>query len=135
MRKWAVIPIMAVCGALAVVGCGAPEAPGTREIPATPSRPAPLTSTPSAAAPEDVAAAKQQLMAEWMELAKSASKEKPNIEQATQVAAKLLALDKSVANRFLDGIEDPAASPFAKILATLSVSSALEPAMVPRRSR
>jgi len=64
---------------------------------------------------------KDQLVARWMDLAKSASREKPNIEEGVALAREIAKGDAAALAPLYDVMADKSCSPFAKALATMSL--------------
>lgn len=89
---------------LSAAGCGAPS-----------------EGTASGAASSSVEPA--QLLAQWTDLAKTATKEKDNIQEAIGIAIELAKTDKNTLTAMLDVLADPATSSMAKIVAKYSLQS------------
>jgi HEAT repeat protein len=75
---------------------------------------------------------KEQLLAQWMELAKSASRLKPNIDEGTAIARQLAACGADALAPLYEVLADRASTPFAKALATMSLTNAVDPKEAPR---
>jgi HEAT repeat protein len=121
----------------------APGAPPPGAGPAAPSTPAPPGAAPGAPGTESrlavrfpeaggATAPKEQLLAQWMEMAKSASREKPNIDEGAAIARQLATYGADALAPLYDVLADRASTPFAKALVTMSVSNVVDPKEGPR---
>lgn len=131
----------------------ATPAPAQTAAPATPApqaaapapRPAPPAETPAPpsqaqlsvpiglegrAAP--LGTSKEELTAQWQELAKAAAAGKPNRDQAISIARALLTFGPDAIDPLFDTLAAPDTTPYAKIMATLGLKSIVNPGMVER---
>lgn len=120
------VAVIGVC--FLMVACSpAPQSPAVPENSVQPE--------PQAQAAQEAQALQEppeQLLAKWMELAKTATKEKPNIDEALVVAGKLAGQDRALLNPLLDVLADAGSTPLMKILAGFSLRPGLNPQMTPR---
>jgi len=107
------------------VACSSPEPP-----PDAPATPAPEAAPE--AAPESAAMTNEELLARWLELAKSVAKETMNSQEAVEIAAKLAQSDLAALNPILDVLADPGASPYAKVMVVASLTPVANPGMSER---
>jgi HEAT repeat protein len=78
-------------------------------------------------------ASRETLLAQWQDLAKAASKDKPNVDEASAVAESLVTQFGAEALAPLyDVMADPKATPYAKALAAVSLKIAPDPSVMPR---
>lgn len=69
----------------------------------------------------------EQMVDRWKAIAAESSAENPMLEEATELAAKIAAREPRALLSLLDVVDDDDESPFAKILATLSLQSFMGP--------
>ena len=85
-----------------------------------------------AKAGEEKAVPKDQLLARWMVLAKSATREKPNVEEGISTAHEMAKGGPGALAPLLDVLADKASSPYAKALAAMSLTDAPDASQLPR---
>ena len=135
------------------VGCGSPAPPASAPLPAPPApTPATLPVSPAPApgesqivvklsdegkpaeakAGEETPVPKDQLLERWLVLAKSATRGKPNIEEGVLVAREIAKAGPAALGPLYDVLGDKASSPFAKALASISLSVVPDAGQLPR---
>ncbi|MCX5757642.1 MAG: hypothetical protein NTU83_03880 [Candidatus Hydrogenedentes bacterium] len=103
----------------------APAVPA--EPAATTAAPAPVAAEPSASTAAPVGPqTKEEALAMWQDLAKTASAEKPNLAEGINVAKKLAEFGQDALQPVYDTLADKASSPRAKALAAISLSGVLD---------
>jgi HEAT repeat protein len=85
-----------------------------------------------AKAGEETAVPTDQLVERWMVLAKSATREKPNVEEGVLVVREIAKAGPAALGPLYDVLADKAASPFAKALASISLSVVFDAGQLPR---
>ena len=90
------------------------------------------TGPTGASATPDTSGARDKLMAEWLELAKTSTRENPEIDRTSEIAGKLAELGWAAFGPLLDLVADPQSEPTIKVLAALSIRENLTVEMVPR---
>ena len=151
MRKRSVIEFWSLCLLLAcmviAVSCGSP-APAPTPPPAPP--PAALAAPPPSAPEAGTApggdqgqllvqfpggsttAPKNDLLARWMDLAKTASREKPNIEEGITLVRDIAKDGPAALAPLYDVLADKASSPYAKAMAAMSLMAMPDASQVAR---
>lgn len=130
MRPIASVIIAIGVGALLFYGCKPstpPDQPVIFEPPATTTG-QPVVPGQAPAGSETV----EQMVERWKELAKSASRENPHIDEAFQLATDIAIQDPHALLSLLDLVSDPQSSPYTKVLATLSLAPVVGPHLAPR---
>jgi len=74
----------------------------------------------------------EALRSRWMELAKSATRAAPPIEETKELAQQMYEKDPKSLYPLLDLVANPSESPFVKILATLSLMPGVDEQLAPR---
>jgi HEAT repeat protein len=77
-------------------------------------------------------ASKEVLLAQWTELAKTATRAKPNIEEGAVIAKKLSELGPDALTPIVDVLADTSSTPFAKALVAMSLRGNLNAQQAPR---
>jgi len=123
---------------IVAVGCGSPApiptvppggTPGTSAIPPPGENQGQVVlKLPDEEAPIP----KEQLLDRWMVLAKSATREKPNIEDGVAIAREMAQSGPAALAPLLDVLADKASSPFARALASMSLMAAPDASQLPR---
>ncbi len=74
---------------------------------------------------------REALVAEWTKLAQTATREKPNVEEAVAVANKLAETGPDAMKPIMDVLADKASTPFAKAVAAMSLRGHLDAKQLP----
>jgi len=119
MSKTVLGLVIALCVmVVALASCSAPE----------PGQTAPRGEEAAA----DTSAARDELVSEWLELAKTSTREDPKIAETSEVAGKLAGLGWAAFGPLMDVMADPQSDPATKVLASLSIREHLTVEMIPR---
>jgi len=95
----------------------------------TPDGSGPVVATPGAetvTSAEDSETA-EEMVERWKEIAKSATRENPPLEETAELAAKIAVKNPHALLSLLDLVEDEQSSPYVKVLATLSLTPVIGP--------
>ena len=109
--------VLACVVMIIAVSCGSPAPPASPKAPGDNQQHQmipPLSGGGSAVS-------KDQLLPRWMDLAKSASRETPNIEEGVELAREIAKGGAAALAPLYDVLADKSSSPFAKALATMSL--------------
>jgi HEAT repeat protein len=112
----------------------APPAPAPTPAPAPAAAPAESLGQSSLSVPlsSGGSVSKDALLAQWMELAKTATRDKTNVEEGAAIAQKLAEQGPDALQPIIDVLADKASTPFAKALAAMSLRGNLDAKQVPR---
>jgi len=87
--------------------------------------------TPEAAA-KPAGETQEVVLAKWLELAKSATREKPNIDEGLMLAEKLAQFGPDALMPMVDVLADAASTPYAKALASMGLSYQADAKLLPK---
>jgi len=75
----------------------------------------------------------KQMLAAWLDLAKTATQEQPNLQEAVTLAGSIIRLDARARHVFVDVLSQPEPAPMAKVVAKFSLESVgLDPVAIER---
>ncbi|NIA16700.1 MAG: hypothetical protein GWP08_21830 [Nitrospiraceae bacterium] len=120
------------------VSCGAPEPAAVSESPTAAVAPAVPTADRRVVVVEPPAptaenkAARAALLDKWLELAKNATSEAPVLDETAQIAQDLAGLCGGAPLELLDVMADTTHTPMVRVMASMSLRSVQDTAMIPR---